>query len=133
MRLPVIQAKMERRTLVIGGACALSAFAIAGCSATDGAMELGDPDAGDESPPDSGDLSAPDAGELGQDASAMDSSTAVPDAGVQAMDAGSGCTGRTQIGSVSDFALGHWTLLMSHSVIVGHDAGGLFAFSAVCT
>jgi len=51
-----------------------------------------------------------------------------------AHDSGPTCTpGVTRLGTVTTFALNTWHLLTSLRVIVAHDAGGLYAYSAVCT
>ncbi len=39
----------------------------------------------------------------------------------------------TTVGAVSDFPLMTWTIFPMDRLIVGHDAGGLFAYSTVCT
>ncbi len=50
------------------------------------------------------------------------------------VDTGPSCTpDPTSLGPVSNFAPGTWTLMRTQRVIVAHDAGGLFAYSAVCT
>lgn len=57
------------------------------------------------------------------------------DAGDGGADAGSEpapCSGLgTHVGAITDFAIGTWTL--HGGLIVAQDAGGLFAFTAVCT
>lgn len=56
------------------------------------------------------------------------------DANGVAADAGSEttCGGLgARVGAVTDFSLGTWTL--KGGVIVAQDAGGLYAFSAICT
>ena len=54
------------------------------------------------------------------------------DVGVDAISAA--CAGMgNPVGPVGDFAAGTWTLFTRLRVIVGRDANGLFAYSAVCT
>lgn len=39
----------------------------------------------------------------------------------------------SMVGTVSQFAMGTWTELQSPTIIIGHDANGLYAYSSVCT
>jgi Rieske Fe-S protein len=41
--------------------------------------------------------------------------------------------GPTDVGALSGFAVGTWTLNGANGVIIGRDATGLFAYSAFCT
>src|SRR5262245_1354652 len=43
-----------------------------------------------------------------------------------------GADGPVQVGAVTEFPLGTWRLV-SGPVVVGHDANGLFAYTAICT
>jgi Rieske Fe-S protein len=43
------------------------------------------------------------------------------------------CTLGQDVGPVTMFAVGTWTRLMREGLIIGRDARGLFAYSAVCT
>ncbi len=50
----------------------------------------------------------------------------------------SGCntglpSGPVDVGTLQDFAVGSWTLDRSGALIIGRDAAGLFAYSAICT
>jgi Rieske Fe-S protein len=46
---------------------------------------------------------------------------------------GGGGGGMVSLGPVSRFSVGTWTLDAGSGVVIGRDAGGLFAYSAVCT
>lgn len=73
--------------------------------------------------------------DAGTDARRDAGTDAARDAGTDvAHDSGPTCTpGVTRLGAVTGFAMGTWHLLTTLRVIVGHDAGGLYAYSAVCT
>lgn len=42
-------------------------------------------------------------------------------------------SGPVEVGAVTDFAAGTWTLLPDLGIIVARDGGGLYAYSAACT
>jgi Rieske Fe-S protein len=117
----------------MGGMAGVGALAF-GCSAgatqdlDAGPSDSGtSPDTGGDSPMDA---TAPDA--------AQDSGFFFPDGGFADAQADSGipaCGNRVELGRVLDFPLHAWSLaqVSGANVIVGHDAGGVFAFSAICT
>jgi Rieske Fe-S protein len=147
--LPLLnELNVGRRPFVLG---AVSTCVLAACGVSvqdgDGGEPL--PDGGDGSANDGaagGRDSAADAGGVdanGADATAMDARTvdsgaadtgsgrdAAPDA---APDAPTCSPGPTRLGNVSMFARGTWTVVAAARVIVGHDGGGLYAYSNVCT
>ncbi len=56
-----------------------------------------------------------------------------PTDGGNAVDAGMACTPLSLVlGAVTDFPPTTWTMFSSHRLIVGHDDGGLFAYSNIC-
>ncbi len=85
-------------------------------------------------------LPSPDAGALdaGADGSldASDGEAGVRDTGPDVRDTGpevDPCTRGLDVGPVTMFGTATWTLLRPQSIVVGHDAAGLYAFSALCT
>jgi nitrite reductase/ring-hydroxylating ferredoxin subunit len=108
--------RLKRRSVLMGGVASVGALAF-GCaaSATTGASpDLGGPD------------DQPDSGFFFPDGGFADAQV---DSGIPA------CGNRIELGRVSDFPLDSWSLVQAPGapVIVGHDAGGMFAFSAICT
>ncbi len=81
------------------------------------------------------DAGAPDAGvDAALDAS--DGEAGVRDAAADVRDAAvdvDPCTRGVDVGPVTMFGASTWTLLRTQTLIVGRDAGGLYAFSALCT
>lgn len=71
--------------------------------------------------------------------SAVDDTTSGTDAGDDAgpaTDSGPGCSTTppgTHVGTVANFAVGTLVAHTTPALIIGQDAGGLYAFSAVCT
>ena len=61
-----------------------------------------------------------------------DSSTATDDASSDATTSTCTAMGDTA-GPVTDFPMGTWALIRDLAVIIGHDADGLYAYSALCT
>jgi thiosulfate dehydrogenase [quinone] large subunit len=109
-RLPCLNEQpVGRRPFVLG---AVSACVLTACGV---AIPEGD---GGEPQPDAGGTDGTDAGTMGADA-ADDASACMP--------------GPVRLGSLDSFATGTWTLITAARMIVGHDDGGLYAYSAVCT
>ncbi|MEZ4408709.1 MAG: Rieske (2Fe-2S) protein [Polyangiales bacterium] len=107
----------RRHLLVLSTAAGLAA-----CSSDPLVPDAGDTDAGDT------DSGAPDV-----DTDAGDTDAGAPD--VPASNCPSG-TGISDAGAVTDFPVGAFTLVQQAGGVkffVGHDAGGLFAMSALCT
>ena len=149
--LPLLDQNLERRSVLLVGVAAAS---VAACGsenpqptptsdvpATDnGAPNDTGADAGTP-PNDTGMMQPNDTGMMQPADSGMmqpaDSGMMQPmDAGMPPADSGMMATcpaDATRVGPVSEVATGSWRLYGMPRLVVGRDAGGLFAYTAVCT
>jgi Rieske Fe-S protein len=130
--------ELTRRQLLFVGvatatvACGSDPMPSVADAAPDAAPDVA-PDATPDAAPDAAPDVAPDATpDAAPDAAPDVAPDATPDA---APDGGSPCppAGAMRLGTVADFPMGSWRAVRTPNVIVGRDARGLFAYSAVCT
>jgi Rieske Fe-S protein len=141
--LPLLDQNLERRSVLLVGVAAASVAACGpessqptptsdvpatdtGSPPTDTGADAGTPtDTGVMQPTDSGMMPPTDTGMMPP----TDSGMMPADSGMMVTCPADG----TRMGPVSEVAAGSWRLYSMQRVVVARDAGGLFAYTAVCT
>lgn len=133
--LPIDPALPRRRALVVLTGAGLAPVVGCGGKMFADAPSLDAPTTGDGGDATPSDLDAGATSPIDATASAPDVGRAPPDAGAAASDTGAtSCTPiGAPLGATADFPLQTWTGVSAQELIVGHDAGGLFAYSGICT
>lgn len=120
----------RRRALVVLTGVGLAPLVACGSSADGTAPGLDSPLDPDRDAGDAGTLAPNDAGTT----TPSDGGTSVHDAPTASDSGGATCSPKgVSVGATSSFPANRWTGVKSLNVIVGHDAGGLYAYTAVCT